>query len=48
LVGDELLPKTRKEKKAGLEKHRQQQREKEMKRKERRKVSLPKKRGKKR
>lgn len=41
------LPKTKKEKKAGLEKHKQLKREKEMKRKERRNISLPKKRGKK-
>jgi hypothetical protein len=35
------MPKSKKDKVAGLERHRQLQREKEMKRKERKKVSLP-------
>jgi hypothetical protein len=35
------MPKSKKEKAAGLEKHKQLQREKEMKRKEKRQVSLP-------
>jgi len=42
------LPRSKKDKIAGLEKHKKQQREKEMKRKERRKVSLPAKHNKKR
>jgi hypothetical protein len=41
------LPKSKKDKIAGLKKHKQQQREKEMKRKARRKISLPKKHSKK-
>jgi len=40
LVGD-LMPKSKKDKIAGLEKHRKQEREKKMKTKERKKVSLP-------
>jgi hypothetical protein len=39
-----LPKKSKKDKIAGLEKHKQQQSEKELKRKERKKVSLPKKR----
>jgi hypothetical protein len=35
------MPKSKKEKAAGLEKHRQAQREKEMKRKQKKQVSLP-------
>jgi hypothetical protein len=35
------LPKSKKEKAAGLEKHKQLQREKEMKRKQKKQVSLP-------
>jgi hypothetical protein len=35
------MPKSKKDKVAGLERHRQLQREKEMKKKERKKVSLP-------
>jgi hypothetical protein len=42
------MPKSKKAKIAGLEKHRQLQREKEMKRKQRKKVSLPAKHAKKR
>ncbi len=44
---DKKLPKTKKEKIAGLEKHKQLKREKERKRKERKNISIPKKRGKK-
>jgi hypothetical protein len=39
--GDQKLPKSKKDKVAGLEKHKQLQREKEQKRKEKRQVSLP-------
>jgi hypothetical protein len=42
------VPKSKKEKAAGLEKHKQLQREKEMKRKQRKQVSLPAKHAKKR
>ena len=42
------MARSKKDKIAGLEKHRKQQREKEMKRKERRKVALPAKHKKKR
>jgi hypothetical protein len=42
------VARSKKDKIAGLEKHRKQQREKEMKRKERRKVALPAKHKKKR
>jgi hypothetical protein len=41
------MPKSKKDKIAGLERHRQLQREKEMKRKQRKKVSLPAKHAKK-
>jgi hypothetical protein len=47
LFGGEKMPKSKKDKIAGLEKHKQLQREKEMKRKERKKVSLPAKHSKK-
>jgi hypothetical protein len=40
-VGDQAVPKNKKEKAAGLEKHKQLQREKEMKRKQKKQVSLP-------
>jgi len=41
------VPKSKKEKAAGLEKHKQLQREKEMKRKQKKQVSLPSKHNKK-
>ena len=47
LVGDQEMPKSKKDKIAGLEKHKQLQREKEMKRKQKKKVSLPAKHAKK-
>ncbi len=37
----DLMPKSKKDKVAGLEKHKQLQREKEMKRKQKKQVSLP-------
>jgi hypothetical protein len=41
LFGDQKMTKSKKDKVAGLEKHKQLQREKEMKRKQKKQVSLP-------
>jgi len=46
-VGDLKMPKSKKDKVAGLEKHKQLQREKEMKRKQKKQVALPAKHAKK-
>ena len=46
-IGDQEMPKSKKDKVAGLEKHKQLQREKEMKRKQKKQVSLPAKHSKK-